>query len=90
MLGSLVLGAVFGKVLRGAGPGTILSMIGGGRVIYLFNRAARVPPCAARPGWRTEPANAGFGKITETRKRRQQPGRSACNAVEFHIVRPKA
>lgn len=41
MLGSLVLGAVFGNVLLGLG--TILSMIGVGRVIYLFNRAARVP-----------------------------------------------
>lgn len=43
MLGSLVLGAVFGNVLLGVGLGTILSMIGVGRVIYLFNRAARVP-----------------------------------------------
>ncbi len=57
VLGSLVLGAVFGNVLLGVGLGTILSMIGVGRVIYLFNRAARVRPCAARPGWRTEPAN---------------------------------
>ena len=40
MLGSLVLGAVFGNVLLGVGLGT---MIGVGRVIYLFNRAARVP-----------------------------------------------
>lgn len=36
-------GAVFGNVLLGVGLGTILSMIGVGRVIYLFNRAARVP-----------------------------------------------
>lgn len=43
MLGSLVLGAVFGNVLLGVGLGTILSMIGVGRVIYLFNRAVRVP-----------------------------------------------
>ncbi|MDD6999302.1 MAG: hypothetical protein PUI57_07705 [Oscillospiraceae bacterium] len=48
---------MFGNVLLGVGLGTILSMIGVGRVIYLFNRAARVRPCAARPGWRTEPAN---------------------------------
>ena len=58
VLGSLVLGAVFDNVLLGVGLGTILSMIGVGRVIYLFNRAARVRPCAARPGWRTEPANS--------------------------------
>lgn len=44
MLGSLVLGAVFGNVLLGVGLGTILSMIGVGWVIYLFNRAARVAP----------------------------------------------
>ena len=50
--------SVFGNVLLGVGLGTILSMIGVGRVIYLFNRAARVRPCAARPGWRTEPANS--------------------------------
>ena len=43
MLGSLVLGAVFGNVLLGVGLGTILSMIGVGRVIYQSNRAARVP-----------------------------------------------
>lgn len=43
MLGSLVLGAVFGNVLLGVGLCTILSMIGVGRVIYRFNRAARVP-----------------------------------------------
>lgn len=43
MLGSLVLGAVFGNVLLGVGLGTILSMIGVGRVIYRFDRAARVP-----------------------------------------------
>ncbi|MCI7253776.1 MAG: hypothetical protein MR483_00600 [Bacteroidales bacterium] len=49
---------MFGNVLLGVGLGTILSMIGVGRVIYLFNRAARVRPCAARPGWRTEPANS--------------------------------
>ena len=55
---SVCQGAVFGNVLLGVGLGTILSMIGVGRVIYLFNRAARVRPCAARPGWRTEPANS--------------------------------
>lgn len=38
---SLVLGLAFGNPLLGIGLGTILSMLGVGRVIYFFNRAAK-------------------------------------------------
>ena len=38
---SLAIGLVFGNPLLGIGLGTILSMLGVGRVIYFFNRAAK-------------------------------------------------
>lgn len=38
---SLVIGLIFGDPLLGIGLGTVISMIGVGRVIYLFNRLAK-------------------------------------------------
>lgn len=38
---SLAIGLAFGNPLLGIGLGTVLSMLGVGRVIYFFNRAAK-------------------------------------------------
>ena len=38
---SLAIGLVYGNPLLGIGLGTVLSMVGVGRVIYFFNRAAK-------------------------------------------------